>query len=426
MRAGLVWILLTFLLSALGVVTWTLPAGQDLPPEYGAAPFEPVAVERKPGRDANQLSPLGRQMLLSCQRGADWLVRANRPDGRFDYGFLPALRTQLEGDHYLRQVGAAFALARAARLTGDQRYAAVARQALLTLLLETTTETTEHGVSRYTSHPAIAVNRLGAAGLLVLAIHELPAPAEDLLKQSQELCLFIATRRRADGALNYLDVSASGQPMADDPDGINYYPGEALYALMRSQQHHPAEWKTQAVRQALGYYLPWWRQHKSPAFVPWQMSAYAEAYLADPKEAAFAEAVFEMADWLCGLQYTQLDPRRPLWNGGFMGWADGKPLPLPPQIGSASYAEGLADACRVAKQAGDLNRHRRYREALERSLQFLSTLQYSDANTQHFAEWYRPRLVGGFHASHQDGNLRIDYAQHAVSALAQYVAYVAE
>ena len=53
-------------------------------------------------------------------------------------------------------------------------------------------------------------------------------------------------------------------------------------------------------------------------------------------------------------------------------------------------------------------------------MQFLTTLQYTDANTQHFADWYRPRLVGGFHASHQDGNLRIDYTQHAVSALVQY------
>jgi vacuolar-type H+-ATPase subunit E/Vma4 len=48
-------------------------------------------------------------------------------------------------------------------------------------------------------------------------------------------------------------------------------------------------------------------------------------------------------------------------------------------------------------------------------------LQYTDANTQHFEEWYRPRLVGGFHASTQDGNLRVDYTQHALSALATYL-----
>jgi hypothetical protein len=94
-------------------------------------------------------------------------------------------------------------------------------------------------------------------------------------------------------------------------------------------------------------------------------------------------------------------------------------------VASAGYAEGLAEACRVARTAGDLQRFRRYGEALERCLQFVATLQYTDANTQHFAAWYRPRLVGGFHTSDQDGNLRIDYTQHAVCAMVQYLTYVA-
>jgi hypothetical protein len=34
--------------------------------------------------------------------------------------------------------------------------------------------------------------------------------------------------------------------------------------------------------------------------------------------------------------------------------------------------------------------------------------------------------VGGFHASHQDGNLRIDYNQHAVSTMVQYLTYVTD
>ena len=108
-----------------------------------------------------------------------------------------------------------------------------------------------------------------------------------------------------------------------------------------------------------------------------------------------------------------------------MSWADGRVVTAEPQVGSAAYAEGLAAACRIARARGDLPRYRRYRDSLERCLQYLTTLQYSAANTQHFAEWYRPVLVGGFHASHEDGNLRIDYTQHAVCALVHYLAYVA-
>ena len=79
------------------------------------------------------------------------------------------------------------------------------------------------------------------------------------------------------------------------------------------------------------------------------------------------------------------------------------------------------DASRTARQAADLDRYRRYAGAMQLDLQFTTRLQYTEAVTGHFAEWYRPRLVGGFHASHQDGDLRIDYTQHAVSALVQFL-----
>ncbi len=133
-----------------------------------------------------------------------------------------------------------------------------------------------------------------------------------------------------------------------------------------------------------------------------------------------------MNDWVCGHQCTQLDPHHPLWIGGFRESAEGDAPASAPQVTSASYAEGLADACRVARQAQDRTRYHTYREALERCLQFLNTLQYTEANTQHFADWYRPVLLGAFFASHHDANLRIDYTQHAVNALVQYLTYLGE
>jgi hypothetical protein len=360
-------------------------------------------------------------MFFSTQRGADWLCRANQTDGRFVHGYLPALKAPLEGDHYLRQAGAAFALARVAHFLGQERYAAVARQAVLTLLLETATDPQDPHARR-TTLPALLINPLGAAGLLILAIHELPAPGEDLLEQAEQLCVFIRKQQRPDGAL---DCAESGPQAENDPEGINCYPGQALYGLMRSQHARPAAWKTEIVRKALPYYRSWWRAHKSLNLVPWQTAAYTEAYLLT-KEQPFADFVLEMNDWVCGFQQVQLDPHHPLWLGGFRDPADTDPSACAPQVTSASYAEGLAEACRVARQAGDRTRYQRYREALELCLQFLNTLQYTEANTQHFADWYRPVLVGAFHASHQDGNLRIDYTQHAVSALVQYLTYLAE
>ncbi len=441
-------VLLIPLATVAGIITLSLVLGQNPPPPPGAVAPPPVSAPPKPAAEKPlaaiktglepappapdpfaKMSPLHRQMYLCAQSGADWLFRSNRPDGRFEYGFQPSLNAKLEGNQYLRQAGAAFALARAARLTGDERHAAVARQAILTLLLDTTTEkaAVEGGIIRHTTLPSTIVNRLGAAGLLVLAINELPSPADDLLEQSEELCRYIRLQQQPDGSLSFSDTPGDSKPKASDPEGVNSYPGIALHGLMRSQQYRFTAWKAEAAKKAMAYYRPWWESNKNLAFISCQTAANAEAFIrSEGKEKSHAEFVFQMADWLVPLQYTQLDPRNPLWLGGFMNFTEGKPVAEAPQISSACYADAMAEACRVAKQAGDVPRYARYRESLERCLQFLTTLQYTDANTQHFADWYRPRLVGGFHASHQDGTLRIDYTQHAICTLVQYLNYVAD
>jgi hypothetical protein len=426
MRARLIrWIgSLALASGALAAFSWTHGQEQSSAPPPSGVPSVsslPPSGSSRPIRDVSKFSPLQQQMLLSMQRGADWLYRANGTDGRFIYGLAPALRTGLEGDHYLRQVGAAFALAQAARFRGDDRYAARARQAVLTLLADTAVDPAQPGIRSTTLPPGLA-NRLAAAGLLVLAVHELPSPADDLLEEAEQLCAYLRSRQQADGSLRYHETA---EEMKNDPEGINHYPGLALYGLMLSQRHRPAAWKTELVRKALQFYLPWWRGHRNMVFVPWQTAAYAEAF-AVTQDKVFADAVFEMNDWLGEMQYPLLDPRHPLWGGGFMGWMNGKSVWSAPSVHSAVYVEGLADAGRVARQLSDLPRYQKYREQVERGLQFLARLQYTDANTQHFADWYRPSLVGAFHASHQDGNIRIDYTQQAVSALVQYLTYVVE
>jgi hypothetical protein len=400
------------------------PAGIPAAPAPPAPPAKPPAPVRlaavsgparpTPLRNLGHLSPLQRQMLLAGQRGADWLFRMNGDKGRFLHGYLPALKVEMEGDHYLHQAAAALALARAARFTGEERYAARATQALLTLLDETAPDPKDPAV-RSAVLPAAVVNPLGAAGLLVLAVHELPDPQADLLDRSEQLCRFIRRSARADGSL-------CGEGPGTDEEACRHA-AVALHAVARSQQRRPADWKAEVVRKGLAHYRTWWRAHKTPGPVPALTAAAAEAYLRT-NDPALPALVHELSDWVCSLQYAQIDPRHLLWYGGFMTYADGRAVEAAPRVDGAAHAEGLAQACRVARQVGDVGRHTRYTEALERCLQFLCTLQYTEANTQHFADWYRPRLVGAFHASHQDGNLRIDHTAHAVSALCLYLGHV--
>jgi hypothetical protein len=324
---------------------------------------------------------------------------------------------EMEGDSVLRQAEATLALARAARFTGEERYAVRAAQALLTLLDETTTEAGEPP-RRHTVLPSLIVNRLGTAGLLVAAINELPTPQADLLDKSEQLCNFIRRQARPDSSLRCDDTAEDGK--VDSVEAVAIYPGMALYGLARSQRLRPAAWKLDLLRKSVTFYRAWWQGHKDPAFVPYQTAAWAEAF-ALAKESAFGDLTGEMAEWICSLQYDQIDPRHMLAYGGFMGYAEGHKVQSIPDIGSATLAGALADGCRVARAAGDATRYQRLSESLERALQFLVTMQYIDANTQHFTDWYRPRLVGAFHTSHNDGNLRLDYTAHAVCAMLGYL-----
>jgi hypothetical protein len=349
----------------------------------------------------------------------EWLQRANKPDGRFTYGFVPALRQPLAGDSYVRQAGAALALARAARFYGDDRSAAIARQAVLTLLLETNIDAKEPQVRGVPLHLA---NSVAAAGTLLAAIHELPAPAADLLEQADQLANLLRKQLQEDGSLNVDQTDDGGGSL--HTEAVQHYSGPGLYGLVRSQLLRPAPWKLDALRRARAYYYSYWQQHRNVSMLAWHTAAYAEAYLLT-KETVFADAVFDMNDWLCSLQSQQALPGRAAWVGGFQPCLEAKTVALSPDITSASALISLAEACRLARVAGDVRHYQRYGQALESGLQFLTTLQYSEANTQHYADWYRPALVGAFHASHQDGNVRLDYTNDALCALVQYLHHTA-
>jgi hypothetical protein len=390
-------------------------------------PPQPIAPA--PGADANTVKPRegdklpeqAQPIFFSAHRALEWLKLTNKPDGRFVYGFQPALRVQLDGDNFQSQAGATLALARAARYYRDGRGAAIARQAALTLLELETIVDPQDATSRFTAAPPNMVERLSSHGLLISAIHELTDAdkSKDLLDRADQLCNYLRQQQKPDGML-FVTVGAntlkSGSAELDAERA-----GWALQGIIRSQKHRPAQWKIDMLRRARSAYHAAWLQNKSVAPVCTQAPAYAEAY-AQTRDALFADTVFAMNDWLIGLQYREeFDSPRKHWNGGFRRCTDGKIEQTTPDISSARCAESLAEACRVARLMGDLPRYERYERALLHNLHFLMSLQYTGARTQHFVESFRPSINGAFHASHQDGNIRIDYTQHSLCAMVQYL-----
>jgi hypothetical protein len=307
------------------------------------------------------------------------------------------------------------ALARAARYLNNKDFAAIATQAVLRFLDDTVVDS-ERG--QRCAGPTVNADHLAAAGLLVSAINELPLPQADVLDKSEQLCRFIVSCQEKSGGLRCGNGTANSKGEFDyGVDGCAA--GQALCGLMASQRHRPDESKTKVVHNALGFYYAWWKGHRNAELAASQSPAYAEAFLIS-KSQDFADAVFDMNDWLCSLQYSQLDPRHQEWWGGFRASSDDAGVP---HVHGSAYAVALAAGCRVARQVGDAQRFdKQYRPALELWRTYVARLQYLEANTQHFDPAYRRKhLLGGFHASTEDGTLRIDFTAQAVGALLQYL-----
>jgi hypothetical protein len=377
----------------------------------------PVA---RPTRDLSKLPPIAQQIYWSAQRGSEWFYRANQPTGRFLPGWDPSLNQPSDADHFVSQAAATAALARAARFYKNDGYTVRASQAILTLLAETGPDPREP-TSRCTSAPSSEVNKLSACGMLLAAIHELPNPASELLDRGEELARYIVRQQRTDGSLMCSDL-ASGEP---DFESSHVAPGIALTGLMRSQALRPAPWKIDVMRKAVAYYRPWWRDHRHMTFAANMAPACAVGFLQSKDRArdiGMAEFACELSDWLCTQQIDKLDPRHPNWMGGFAE----KPGQSP-TISGLACASAIIETARVTRQLPDAERFARYRDAATAALQFGTTLQYTDANTQHFGLSYRQQfLLGGFHMAHNDGRLRMDGTPQAVAGMLAYLMVIAD
>src|SRR5262249_30074541 len=146
----------------------------------------------------------------------------------------------MEGDDYIAQAEATAALASAGRYFHDDPALAIARQATLTLLLQTTVDPKEPRV-RYTAAPPELVNRLASHGQLLRAIHELPNPGKDLLDQGEQLANYLYQQQRDDG-------SFLGAERKEGAEAHQQAAGLALEGVALSQRHRPAAWKLDMLR----------------------------------------------------------------------------------------------------------------------------------------------------------------------------------
>lgn len=340
----------------------------------------------------------------AARRATGWLAANVAITGELPYGFRPSALKPLEGTNRIRQWMATIALERAARPSLDPDIWELAERNLAFNMASTYRQEGALGVI---TGPNGEVS-LGAVALAALAIAESHAGGRYAAEQAA-LSSTIDRLRADDGAFRTFLRPASRA------DNQNFYPGEALlyWATLYEKQPDPA--LLDRFMASFRHYRQWHRDRRNPAFIGWHSQAYYKVWR-QTGDKDLRDFVFEMNDWLIGLQQWAIPTEYRDLMGRF--YAPGAGYGPPHASSTGIYLEGLVDAFRMAREAGDAKRADAYRIAILRGLREVLQLQFADDTDMFYVPpGFRKFVEGGIRTTGYDNVIRVDNVQHNLMAM---------
>jgi AMMECR1 domain-containing protein len=336
----------------------------------------------------------------SIARLAEYMAYRQLDTGLFAYQYEPGRDRYSAEQNLVRQVGAVVAMSVHAKSSGKSASLAAADLGIRYHL---------QGLARLPGADdatyiatADGRNKLGVTALLCLAMAEHPA-TQRFEEQRQGLINGILWLQQPTG------MFLTAFPPALSVNAQEYFPGESLLAMAVDYSHKPTARVLDAFHQAITFYREYFRGTGSPAFVPWQVQAYA-LMARHSKREDYADYVFELTDWLAEKQLTRSNCPWPEMWGGIAAYGEGRA-----GVATASYLEGFAEALALARFVGDAERVKRYETVVRRAARFVMQLQVRPEETYFMRS---PQdAVGGIRATPSLNLLRIDHCQHALIGL---------
>ena len=187
------------------------------------------------------------------------------------------------------------------------------------------------------------------------------------------------------------------------PEGYqDYFPGQVLLALASACEQRAVEIDHERLQASFHYYRHRFRYKRHFGQVTWLLQAFSK-WWSVAQEKAFADFVFEVADWLLGYQQDK--------SGAFIN----DHQPETPGYTTAVYLEGLAAALLLATNMGDNTRRETYDRSFAAGVTFLDRLVIQERDriilpSPEFA-------LGGLRQGLYYSEIRIDFVQHSLSAL---------
>ncbi len=315
--------------------------------------------------------------------GGEWFLR-NQNDNFLYYQYDIRSMKYSPSDAPIREMSSLWAVTRLAKYLHDDRFTRLADRGFAYFEKHFKSDTRDgfYYIDMGTGSPT-----LGETAFIVLALLGMKHPQKDFY--IQKFARGMMSLQQPDGSFNTLYYSDKRS------NDVDYFPGEALLAIMSLYEYQPKPEYLACVQKAFPYYVDYFRSTRNMAFVPWQSRAYQKLYGAT-RDRAVADFVFEMNDFVLQ-HYAPNDPSDKFNFGN--------------GIATAVYLEGVNKACELARDVSDVVRQEAYTEFIRGGSDYILSLQLLD-------EPSLPTVaVGGFIVDKNYRSLRVDQNQHAVMAL---------
>jgi hypothetical protein len=320
--------------------------------------------------------------VRSIKLAGEWFLN-NQDDSFLYYQYFQRKKMHTQEHYPLREMGALWSIAELSKYLDDPRYDSLAHRGFR--YFENFFKYDEKNDFCFVDIEPREM-QLGYSAFMILAILKMDHPQKEYyLDKFAKGIIFL---QRDDGSFRTDFFS-------DSSTGIDYYPGEALFALASLYEYTKDDRYLKTVEKAFPYYVGYWRDNPNTAFIPWHSRAYYGMYRLTRKR-EMADFVLEMNDYVLVQHSPKMNCRK---------------LDLLKESGISVYLEGMNMAYQIARELGDKQRSECYANFIREGSDILLSLQVTDSTN------FEREAIGGFKPSSASSLMRVDRNQHAVMAL---------
>ncbi|MBN1333157.1 MAG: hypothetical protein JW971_05290 [Synergistales bacterium] len=353
-------------------------------------------------------------LLESIAIGGRYLAGSVLPGGRFVYSYQADRDRNNRGYNILRHAGTIYAMLEVYEFTGDRE------------ILERAIQAFEHLEASFfkATIKGISVGmivedgylKLGGNALALLAMTKYTSlTGDDRFRDEMELLarwMYLTQGEKGD----FL-VHKQSWPQGKVSDfESSYYPGEAIFSLVRFHGIDGNPLWLDVAEKAARYLILERDKGKPLSRLPhdhWLLYGLNELYRFR-KDDLYLQHGFRIADAITGSQ--NMSPQFPDWMGSYY-----RP---PRSTPTATRSEGLVAAYRLARDHGFPDRAEAYLQAVEQGIAFQLMTQVFPESAFYFPDPHQ--AMGGFRESLTASEIRIDYVQHNLSSIIGYLNETAE